>query len=386
MKTEGNVATVASSVAASIAISGSSSSGGVEVGGNGGDSDAVTPVTMTGIAENKMAEYDSSTTFSDTISSASSTTSSSSDLDDLSEYLAEETTSSATTTPSHPDAPNTGQRNNPGRNDISPTAFEGESLCVGNLAVPATNGATATRTATATAACSVPASPGQGQSCSILTVAKDGVVCDADSSPFSSDGAGHRLPPLNEFEERPRIAAADNAASRPSPSAPGVTAICGVEGHDRREGVMSQEEVLPLFTPSATGGVVNSEDDLWGMTNDEAEALFCRPPLGRLTSSSWGLDSVHAATVVANDNDDTVNVDSTSVDTGGLGQEADCVDKSSVAPAPEVAADEQQQQLPGGVEMPPVGSQILFGWCEEVRIFASGHDHFPLVVLAVYVV
>ncbi|CAN0151283.1 unnamed protein product [Pylaiella littoralis] len=380
---ECNVAAAVSSDTASITTSSN---------GGGGGSGSVTPVTATGIAESKMAEYDSSTSFSDTASSSSSTTSSGSDVDDLSEYLVEDTTTPATTTPclldtslvsvtktpchlDTPLLPLSPKRNQPDNpesvGDISPTTLESDSICVGSLSLPAIY---ATATAATTAACDVTISTDQGRSSSVLNVSKDnGVVCDAESSPspspFSSSGGGHRLPPLNDFEEQPCTAAGGNAASSPSPFAPNVSATCSSSDYDCKEDAVSQEEALPLFAGSATGGVANSEDDLWGMTNDEADALFCRPPLGRLNSSSWGLDPVHTATVVANDNeDDNLDDESSSVDTDGFCWEPDGADKSSVASTAAVTVDEQQQ--PGGVEVPPVRGNISFGWCEEVSMFA----------------
>lgn len=142
---------------------------------------------------------------------------------------------------------------------------------------------------------------------------------------------------------------------------------------------MSQEEAVSLFAASAgkttvpaaaaaaaiAGGVETSADGLWDMATDEADALLARPTLGRLSSSSWGLDPVLAATVVvANDHDDGDAV-RRSVHIGD-GHKT-CPSASGTSSTAAVAVEKQQQQPAGGVTLPPAGDEIMFGWCQEVR-------------------
>lgn len=117
------------------------------------------------------------------------------------------------------------------------------------------------------------------------------------------------------------------------------------------------------------GGVVASEDAFWDMTVDEVDPFLCPPALERHGSSSWGLDPLHAATVVvANDNSDDDGVYNSSVDNGS-GEMSDRDEPGANATAVVTAQQQRnQEERPAGwVKLPPAGDKVLFGWCKEVR-------------------
>lgn len=328
----------------------------------------------------KSTGYDSSNSFSDTtsdtsstgsFSSRSSTTSSASSIEDLADDLVEEGHDSSSTSANHNMQPSPPPANREPKNTGSIGTLPAFHPALGGERVdPGKPGVAATSCSTATADC-LPAASKLSRSCSVMTVAADDlpkwddVVRYVDSPPspsssssssspsfLSSSWSGHRPPLLNHVKEQPRA-----AATNPSRPTPGLST-----GRSFNEGVMSQEEAVSLFSATAgkptvaataTGGVESSEDGLWNMATDEADVFLSRPTLGRLSSSSWGLDPVHAATVVANDNDD-----------GDVNADGQKVCAASTA----TAVEKQPEQQPAGrVKLPPPGDTILLGWCQEVR-------------------
>lgn len=160
--------------------------------------------------------------------------------------------------------------------------------------------------------------------------------------------------PLNYSEERSSI----TTAASPCPSTPALGT--GSSCYECKEAML--QEALDVFTATAAGESVTTDDALWDMTTDEVDALLCRPALERLTSSSWRLDPVHAATVVDNDNGNGGDYNSIDNDRDEITNRAE-----SGANTTAVVAAQQLQQPANGMKLPPAGNQIFFGWCEEVR-------------------
>ncbi|CAB1102873.1 unnamed protein product [Ectocarpus sp. CCAP 1310/34] len=237
--------------------------------------------------------------------------------------------------------------------------------------------------------------PCLGRSCSVMTAEGndlprwDDVIRGVESPPSSggsideADASGDRLPaaaappPLGA---RPASGDTDDPAPA-SASCPGLAR--GTSYDECRAGVMSQEEAVSLFAaagaataeakPPASAAAASAGHGQWeGAPDDNPDAPFCPVALERHCSSTWALlDPTNAGAAAA-----AVTV---------AGEEgATDHQRASIVPDPCLAAEssEEQQQaimwygegphhsaVPagGGLEMPPPGDSIAFGWCEQTE-------------------
>ncbi|CAN0106627.1 unnamed protein product, partial [Ectocarpus sp. 4 AP-2014] len=234
--------------------------------------------------------------------------------------------------------------------------------------------------------------PCLGRSCSVMTADGndlprwDDVIRGVESPPSSggsideADASGDRLPapPPPPLGARPASGDTEDPAPA-SASCPGLAR--GTSYDECRAGVMSQEEAVSLFAatgaataeakPPASAAAGAAGDGQWeGAPDDDPDAPFCPLALERHCSSTWALlDSTHAGPAAA------------AVTVAGEEGTPDH-QRASIVPDPCLAVEssEEQQQptmwygkgphhsaVPagGGLELPPAGDSIAFGWCEQ---------------------
>ncbi|CBN79520.1 hypothetical protein Esi_0011_0046 [Ectocarpus siliculosus] len=234
--------------------------------------------------------------------------------------------------------------------------------------------------------------PCLGRSCSVMTAEGNDLpsIDEADASGDRLPAAAAAAPPP-PFGARPASGDTDDPAPS-SASCPGLAR--GTSYDECRAGFMSQEEAVSLFAatgaataeakPPASTAAAAAGDDQWERApGDDPDGPFCPLALERHCSSTWALlDPTHAGAPAA-----AVTV---------AGEEgAPDHRRASIVPDPCLAAEsslEEQQQptmwygegphhpaVPagGGLELPPAGDTIAFGWCEQECDFDGNYAARP---------